>query len=382
MLDTYGRRGVVATAALRSAVAWSRRRDEQRAWREVARMTGVIMYAFGPGAGPSTPAELVGMLHRPLGQLLPDAGEPSGLDTVVLLETDGTLSDEAMDVVCDYNQALFDTDADPATDWLPRWAWQRGEQVERQLFRSLIQAGDQAVYTASRRFIVERPAGDARGLVEERTTSTVYAAARQVAEYIEIPQDRQFRFGPGEDGACWWPCPVCRWPMRVGPPEVRCSYGPHEARFRLVDGTGGGPPGLVKTSTSRLAPPRSLPVSGARCVDPAVWRFITVPGVPEVMLERLEQRFPGVKVRLWPVKDTFDALVTAPYDRRWAVDVKDHVDARGIVDDPPAAQHVVVPSYRKGQVNQLRRLLPEKSVWTTEGFFRQVGEHVRGGEAR
>ncbi|GAA5118275.1 hypothetical protein [Haloechinothrix salitolerans] len=382
MLETYGRRGAVATAALRSAVAWSRRREEQRAWREVARMTGVIMHAFGPGAGPSTPAELVAMLHRPLGELLPAAGEPSVLDTVVLLGADGVLSDEAMEIACDYTQALFDADADPATEWLPRWAWQRGEQVERQLFQSLVQAGGQAVYTASRRFVVERPAGDMRALIEERTTSARFAGARQVADYIEIPVDRQFRFSSGEDGACWWPCPVCLWPMRVRQPEVRCSYGPHEARFRLLDGTSGAPPGLVKISTSRGAPPRPLPVAGARCVDPAVWRFITVPGVPEVALERLEQRFSGVTVALWPVKDTFDALVTAPDGRRWAVDVKDHVDARGIVDDPPAAQHVVVPNYRKGQVTQLRRLLPEKSVWTMKSFVRQVGDHVRGGETR
>lgn len=381
MQDTRGRRGAVTTAALRSAVAWSRRRDEQRAWREVARMTGVIMHAYGPGAAPSTPGELVAMLHRPLGELLPEAGEPSALDTVVLLEADGTLSDEAMEIACDYTQALFDTDADPATEWLPRWAWQRGEQVERQTFRSLIQAGDQAVYTASRRFIVERPAGDLRELVDERATSTVYAGARQVADYIEIPRDRVFRPGSGEDDACWWPCPVCRWPMRVRPPIVRCSYGPHEARFRLVDHNGDAPE-LVKTSTGRLRTPRRLPVAGAQCVDPAVWRFITVPGIPEVGLERLRTKFPGVEVQLWPIKDTFDALVTAPDGRTWTVDVKDHVDARGIVDDPPAAQHVVVPAYRKGQVNQLKRLLPGKSVWTVEGFVRHVGDHMRECEAR
>lgn len=381
MQDTRRRREAVTTAALRSAVAWSRRREEQRAWREVARMTGVIMHAFGPGAVPSTPGELVAMLHRPLGELLPEYGEPSALDTVVLLEADDTLSDEAMEIVCDYTEALFDTDADPATEWLPRWAWQRGEQVERQTFRSLIQAGDQAVYTSSRRFIVEQPAGDLRRLVEERTSSPVYAGARQVADYTEVPRDRVFRFGPGEEEACWWPCPVCRWPMRVRPPLVRCSYGPHDARFRLVEHSGQAP-ALVKTSPARFRAPRPLPAAGAQCVDPAVWRFITVPGIPEVGLERLQTRFPGVEVRLWPIKDTFDALVTAPDGRTWTVDVKDHVDARGIVNDPPTSQHVVVPAYRKGQVNQLKRLLPEKSVWTVEGFARHVGGHLRECEAR
>jgi hypothetical protein len=52
MLNARERRAVVTTAALRSAVAWSRRSGEARAWREVARMTGVIMNARGPDIGP------------------------------------------------------------------------------------------------------------------------------------------------------------------------------------------------------------------------------------------------------------------------------------------------------------------------------------------
>lgn len=379
MVGLREQRAVVVTAALRSAVAWSRRDSEQRAWREVARMTGVVMHTFGPAAGPTTPAELLAMLHRPLGELLPDSGEPSALDSLVLLDADDLLSDEAMEIACDYNQALFEADADPATEWLPRWAWQRAEQVERQLFQSLILAGDQSVYTASRRFIVEHPAGDLRALVEERTTSKVVAGARPIAEYIAIPPDRVFRFGAGEDGVCWWPCPVCRWPMRVRPPVVRCSYGPHEAQFRLVPAPG-GPPGLVKTSTARFSTPDAWPVAGAGCVDPAVWRFITVPGIPEVLVKGLETRYPGVTVALWPIKDTMDALVTGPDGREWTVDVKDHTDPRSIADDPPAAQHVVVPAYRKGQIDLLKRLLPGKTVWTMEGFFRHVGQHVRGGK--
>ncbi|MFD3705773.1 hypothetical protein ACFWUP_21755 [Nocardia sp. NPDC058658] len=370
----------MATAALRAAVAWSRRQEEPRAWREVARMTGVIMYVRGPGVGPSTPTDLVAALFRPLEKLLPEPTEPSELDTVVLLTGGGDLSDAAIEIACDYNQALFGPDADPAVEWLPRWAWQRSEQVERQLFMSLVRDGDQAAYTASRRFVVEQPAGDMRVLIDKRTSAARYAGARQVAEYVEIPKDRQFRFGSGAEESCWWRCPVCQWPMRVQPPEVRCSYAPHGSRFRLLSGSGGVGPELVRTSTSRTAVPDALPVTGARCVEPAVWRFITVPGIPEVELERLEVRFPGTEVELWPVKDTFDALVTAPDGRRWTVDVKDHVDPRRIIDDPPAAQHIVVPNYRKGQVNQIRRQLPEKSVWTMNGFVRQVGDHIRGGE--
>ena len=83
---------------------------------------------------------------------------PSPLDGVVLLDGDDRLTDGAMDIACDYNQVLFHG-RDPASDWLPGWAWQRGEQVERLLFQSLIQSGGQDAYVASRRFVIERPAG-------------------------------------------------------------------------------------------------------------------------------------------------------------------------------------------------------------------------------
>lgn len=382
MLSLSERRAVVVTAALRSAVAWSRRAGEERAWREVARMTGVIMNARGPGEGPATPAELVQLLYRPLGGLLPPGdGTSSAVDAVILLDGDGALSDGAMEIACDYNQALFDS-ADPAADWLPRWAWQRAEQVERQAFESLIQAGDQAAYTASRRFIIERPAGEWRELADQRSSSEAYRGARLVTEYVPVPAERSFRSAHGDGGGCWWPCPVCRWPMRVQGQSVHCTYGPHQARFRIADPGPGGAPALVKTSGARLRTPQARPVTGARCVDPAVWRFITVPGVPELLLERRLTGIGGVDVKMWPVKDTFDALVTASDGYAWTVDVKDRADAGRIAGDPPAAEHVVVPGFRQGQVNQLSRTLPGKHVWTISQFCRHVRVNAfRGGAA-
>ncbi len=60
----------VVAAALRAAYAWTVRRQRHEAMREVARMTGVIMEAHGPGRGPTTPLDLIGCLRRPL-ELLP-----------------------------------------------------------------------------------------------------------------------------------------------------------------------------------------------------------------------------------------------------------------------------------------------------------------------
>ena len=343
-------------------------------------MTGVIMDAFGPGTGPVTPSELVAFLRRPLSDLLPAAGEPSPLDGVILLNSKDKLTDGAMDIACDYNQVLFHG-RDPASDWLPKWAWQRGEQVERLLFQSLIQAGSQDAYEASRRFVIDRPAGGEHTLTDERATVAEYAGARLVADYKAVPPDRVWRFGGGDTDECWWPCPVCRWPMRIQGTVVSCTYSPHQAQFRIA-GTGGARrpagsrPMLVKTSAARMRVPQARPTAGSMCVDHAVWRFVTVPGISEVLLERRLRAIPGVEVQMWPVRDAYDLLVTAPDEQVWRVDVKDHVSPAGIAADPPAAEYVVVPVYRKGQVSQLRRMLPDKRVRTIDQFVGEVRGHV------
>jgi pPIWI_RE three-gene island domain Y len=61
---------MITSAALRAAVAWTRRDEEPQAWRELSRMTGVLMYALGPGRGPSTPLEVVELLRHPLAKIL------------------------------------------------------------------------------------------------------------------------------------------------------------------------------------------------------------------------------------------------------------------------------------------------------------------------
>lgn len=339
-------------------------------------MAGVIMHARGPGAPVLGPSELAVMLHRPLAALLPP-GSGSPVGGLVLLDADDNLSEDALEVACEYTEALFDDGCDPATGWLPRWAWQQAEKVERDTFQALVLAGDQRAYTASRRFVVERPAGDAKGLLAERSTDRRFAGARPVADLGPIPRDRRLRYGPGGSDSCWWACPVCRWPMLVRPPVVACSYGPHDARFRMLDRPG-GPPDLAATAARDRAAPRPNPTESAVCVDPAVWRFVTVPGLPEVALEKLQNRFPGVAVQLWPLKDTYDALVTTPAGHRMSVDVKDHADAQTIVERPPAAEHVVIPDHRRGQLQTLRRQLTGHSVWTMTGFGREVGTRVRG----
>jgi hypothetical protein len=58
------------------------------------------------------------------------------------------------------------------------------------------------------------------------------------------------------------------------------------------------------------------------------------------------------------------------------------VSPAGIAADPPAAEYVVVPAYRKGQVNQLRRMLPDRQVRTVDQFVSEVREYAGTKEAK
>jgi hypothetical protein len=166
--------------------------------------------------------------------------------------------------------------------------------------------------------------------------------------------------------------------MRIQGAVVSCAYSPHQAVFRVTraGGAPGSRPVLTKTSAARLRLPDARPAAGSTCVDQAVWRFITVPGISEVLLEKRLRAIPGVGVQMWPVRDAYDLLVTAPDGHPWRVDVKDHVSPAGIAADPPAAEYVVVPTYRKGQVNQLRRMLPDRQVRTVDQFVSEVREYA------
>lgn len=359
-----GVRRLVITAALRAAVAWSTRDTEPRAWRELSRMAGVVAYALGPGRGPGGPLELVESLRQPLSKFLGPASDDGVAGGVVLLDAQGELTDAAFEVAGEYTQALFDT-ADPGERWLPRWAWQRAEQVERGVFENLT-SGTADEYVASRRFLIEHPAGDERQLTEWINA----AKACRAAPYGPVPLDRtHFVHGTG----WWWPCPVCRWPMLVRGAAVACGYSHHEARFRIQDARSGTrSPALMKMSSARMTVPPAQPLDGARCVDLAVWRFVTVPGVPELQLHRRLLRLSGVVAELWPDKDRVDLLVRLPGGGRWEVDVKDRTNPFSIVQNPPSARDIVVPNFRRNQVSVLARALPQKRIWTVSSFVRRI----------
>lgn len=370
------RQARVVAAALRAAYAWAERQRHPEAMREIARMTGVVMEAHGPGHGPTSPVRLVDELRRPLGGLLTFA---SDVDTeiagVVLLDANDALTDDAVGVAAEYADPL--TQVFATSQWLPRWTRMRGDQLRREVFAALIEAGDDARYVRARRFLVEHPAGFRAALPDLLRE----ADARCAARYRELTPDQQY---PQPVGRWWWPCPCCRWPMTVQGATARCRYRLHGAIYHIAEGrTARAAPRLLPVrddppkTTARKTGPSARPVEDAVCVEEDVWRSIVVPGATEVRIAD-ELHTLGAQVALWPDLDSYDLDVAAG-GLRLRLDVKEYRSARRLINDlrekPPRAQVLLPRTHEHQEV-----LVAEQSsvrVTTESKLRRAVRRAVR-----
>jgi hypothetical protein len=355
------------TAAIRAGYAWTARNDHPQAWREIGRMTGVIMRALGPGLGPVTPAELLAALRQPLGEWLPGVTADPVLAALVILDADDQLTDATYEIGCDYTAEVL-SGQDAGDRWLPAWRIHRAEQVEHAAFQALV-AGTAEQYSRARRFVIDNPAGNKSELLARQSGSGLQPAVA----FGPIPAERQHR-------GWWWPCPDCRWPMRVRGLVVRCSFPRHASAYLVIDARASAPKAQPMDRTTRRA--RARAVSDAVCVDESVWRHIVVPGVVEVRLFDRIDALPGADATLYPGKDTYDIQVVPaghanrPPPWEFTLDVKDFASARVLASTlsarPVAAQHVVLPGYRSHQLPELRRSLPQMQITTENAIFRQI----------
>lgn len=372
----------VISAALRAGVAWTQRLEEPRAWREISCMHGVILGHLPLGAGPETPAGLVGNLTRPLRSWIPLdwSALPAEMGDLVILEDENgqqsaQLTEEAFEVGCSYLEVLFDPATgglDGGRDWLPTWSWQTAEQTEHAIYRQLA-SGSQSQYVAGRLMLVEVPTGTEDSILEEYGRRGT--ARMQV--YRPLPAERSCVRG---GAVWWWPCPVCAYPMRLTGELLRCDFLPHQrkARVLLRPGRRPGDPPEVVNGPAGLAACRG---EGVLCLDWPVWRHLTVPGLTEVDLMRWLER-KGLEVERWGEMDSWDVGVTLP-DGRCLVDVKDVANEQNIIDRPPRAKTIVVPSYRSEQVKPLRAALEAGgyTVHTVASFKRMISTLLQRGAA-
>ncbi|MFC0038381.1 hypothetical protein [Actinomadura rayongensis] len=371
--DSDGRRRRVIAAALRAAYAWTRRGDQPRAMREVARMTGIVMEAHGPGRGPVTPHGLVQCLHRPLGGLLEFATDADEMIRAAVLLDDGGLTEEAYDLAAEYAMPLSALSG--TETWLPTWTTMHSEQIRSEVFAGMIGTRNQDDYVRSRTFLIEHPAGSREEIGELVSGSRIRVLGKG---YVDVPDGQLHRRKDGS--AWWWACPDCRWPMAVTGTKVRCRYRPHAAVFRIATDADRRPPALRRIDEGpRADVPDAREAGGSVCLDHGVWRFIVVPGASELRICR-ELRDLGADVWLWPERDAYDLRVVAG-GREFRVDLKEYRSPHRLVADlrakPPRAR-VLLPRTHQHQVDVIKSSLPGLDIVTETRFRSEVRRALKG----
>ncbi|MCZ4120204.1 restriction endonuclease-related protein [Streptomyces sp. H39-S7] len=376
----------IITAVLRAGAAWLNRNEEPRAWREISRMHGVVLAFLPIGSGPATPSDMIDNLSSRLRDWVPlDWHQlPTAMGELAVLGRNDNgheeLTEDAFEAGLSYLEALYGDDGqfDLGGAWLPAWVRQTAEQTERSTFRQ-IRSGNQAEYEAARAMLSEVPCGTKQTLIDEYSRR----GAPRMDVYEPLSRDRVHE---GRNASWWWPCPECRYPMVLRGGQLRCQYPPHQGRFgALLDSARDDRPPRITGLSPRLKT-TAVPAEGVLCVNWAVWRYITCPGLIEVGLMQWLERQPGVRVARWENMDEWDIGVYLPDGWICRVDVKDHKDPQSIIDRPPTGETIVVPNYRRSQVNALQAGLdavrtPDGrpyTVFTVSRFKASVSKRLKG----
>lgn len=364
-------RYLVTRAALRAAKAMTTPGLEpQQRLETLMECHGTMLAARGP-LSPLPFGAFRGALRGDLAALLPEGVSALDLNGILVVDQDGQITEDVFDLDLEQQMLLhtlrkLDRTAGSVSD-----RELQSEIDQETAFTLLHKQGDQAVYEAGRKDLIRRPAGPVEDLSELRLPPLV------ADFYHKISYDSVYR-------GWWFACPVCRWPMRIAVRRnagtsvgaARCWHAPHADMgasylFRLP-ADASAPELLPEPSSPRpggreavLYPdlgevPQALPAEGYKALTRGIWRYTTVPGLPELALyDRLAGR--GLKVSLWPGLDAYDLLVeTGPKRGRkvpFKVDVKDYTSATTLASlvhaqegDRGGAEWLVVPDYRAGQV--------------------------------
>jgi hypothetical protein len=376
-------RYLVTRAALRAAKAMTTPGLEpQQRLVTLMECHGTMLAARGP-LSPLSFGEFRRALRGDLAALLPEGVSAPDLDGILVVDQDGKITEDAFDLDLEQQMLLYtlrklDRTAGSVSD-----RELQSEIDQETAFALLHKQGDQAVYEAGRKDLIRRPAGPVDHLCELRLPPLV------ADFYREISYDSVYR-------GWWFACPICQWPMRIAVRRnagtsvgaARCWHRPHADMgasylFRLP-ADASAPELLPEPSPPRpdgreavLYPdlrevPQALPAEGHKALTRGIWRYTTVPGLPELALyDRLKER--GLKVSLWPGLDAYDLLVeTGPKRARkvpFKVDVKDYTSATTLANvihaqegDRGGAEWLVVPDYRASQVPLLSGVCAKYSM--------------------
>lgn len=372
-LDENRVRYLVTRAALRAATAMTEpglKPDQRLA--TLMECHGILLAARGP-LSPLSFGEFRRSLKGDLAELLPEGVSAEDLHGTLVVDQDGQVTENAFDLDLE-QQMLLHT--------LRKLGKSAGAVSDRDLqaeidqetaFMLLHKQGDQKVYEAGRTDLIRCPAGSVDDLAELRLPPLV------ADFYQDISYDSKYK-------DWWFACPVCRWPMRIavrkdaGTPvgTARCWHAPHADMgasylFRLpADASAplllpepapprpGGREAVLYPDLGEV--PKAQAVKGHKALTRGIWRYTTVPGLPELALhDRLSGILGTDHVTLWPGLDAYDLLVESGPKRgrkkQFKADVKDYTSATTLASlvhaqegDRGGASWLVVPDYRAGQV--------------------------------
>lgn len=325
----------------------------------------MMQAARGPGS-PLSFGEFRRALRGDLAVLLPDGVTPLDLEGTRVVDKDGQVTEGAFDLDLEQEMLLRLLQKIGKTAAVVSDREFQSELDQETVFTLLRKHGEQAVYEAGRRDLICCPAGSVHELSDLRLPPLV------ADFYREIPYDSAYR-------GWWFGCPICRWPMRITVRNdagttvgaARCWHSPHAEMgasylFGLPTDTG-APQLLPEPAPPRpsgreavLYPdlgdvPTGRPTEGHKALTRGIWRYTTIPGLPELALhDQLAAR--GLKVRLWPGLDAFDLLVEVGPKRgkktSFKVDIKDYTSAMTLADlihaqegDRGGADWLVLPDH-------------------------------------
>jgi hypothetical protein len=361
-------RYLVTRAAVHAAKALTSpgRKPEQRL-QTLMECHGSVLAARGPGS-PLPFGLFRDALSGDLAQLLPAGVEPVDLKGLSVVDQDGQVTENAFDLDFEQRMLLYTLHKLNRITGVAGVRELREEVEQETVYQALSKQGVQSIYENGREDLIRYPAGSTDELADLRLPPSV------VEFYQEIP------YGSVHQG-WWYACPICRWPMRLVlrksagmlAGSARCWHTPHAEMgasylFRPTnDGSAAAllpeprpdrPVGREAVLFPDLdAIPEPTPVDKHKALVRGVWRYTTVPGIPELALrDQLQKR--GLKVDLWPALDAYDLLVTIPgTDKPFKVDVKDYTSATTLGSlihaqegDRGGAEWLVVPDHRAGQI--------------------------------
>ncbi|KOG54438.1 hypothetical protein ADK76_23395 [Streptomyces griseoflavus] len=344
---------------------------------QIMEAQGLLMAAAGPGH-PVGFGDLLdrlgGEMAGSLDGLMPGWASPPGLDALRFLDKDGFTTEDAYDYRYEVIQVIRAARKVGRLRGRVTLTDLQGEYKQETVYASL----KGTYYHVHRENLVRHPAVT----VEELRKLRLPPPALDFFEDIPSYMTHQ---------GYWFSCPACAWPMKItvegrgstAQGSVQCLYPWHaETGASYIFAPVRGQIPVLDQAVELRTPsarhralhtgavpgvPQALPVAGYKALVRDVWRYTTIPGLPEVRLyEILAERLAGsgVQVRLWPDNDAYDLLVARGEGRGqqvlFTVDFKDYRWSNQLVSklradggDKGRAGWIVVPDHRASQIPQL-----------------------------